>query len=59
MARSGTNWDGIPSEEVLERLLAKGDTVKALQDGMEPIAFPIGIEMIPDSVASFPNIARL
>jgi len=50
---------GLPSEEVVQRLRAKGYTIKALQDGMDPAAFPQGIEMTPDSVASFPNITRL
>jgi 4-amino-4-deoxy-L-arabinose transferase-like glycosyltransferase len=50
---------GIPSEEVVHKLKAKGYTVKALQDGLGAEAFPPGIEVIPDSVASFPNIARL
>ncbi|MEX1132865.1 MAG: glycosyltransferase family 39 protein [Flavobacteriales bacterium] len=49
---------GIPSEMHVEKLRAKGYTIKALQDGLEAEAFPSGIELIPDSVATFPRIAR-
>ncbi len=48
----------LPTEEYVEKLRAKGYTIMALQDGLDPSAFPAGIELIPDSVATFPRIAR-
>lgn len=49
---------GVPSEAEVERLRAKGYTIKVLQDGLDVGTFPPGIEVIPDSVVTFPSIAR-
>ncbi len=49
---------GVPSEAEVKRLRAKGYSIKVLQDGLDPEAFPPGVDLIPDSVASFPRIAR-
>lgn len=49
---------GVPSEAEVERLRAKGYTIKVLQDGLDVGTFPPGIEVIPDSVVTFPRIAR-
>jgi hypothetical protein len=49
----------IPAAHVVDRLRQKGYTVKALQDGSAMDDFPPGVEVIPDSVFTFPAIARL
>lgn len=50
---------GIPAEDTVERLRRKGYTVKALQDGKDMSLFPPSLEVIPDSVFTYPAIARL
>lgn len=50
---------GIPDGAVIERLRAKGYRVFVLQDGVDLTNIPAGVELITDSMFSYPRIARL
>ncbi len=54
-----STWDKMPTDEDAGRLIAKGYTVYAIQDGRGLDEFPQNVIVIPDSVVQFPRWSRL
>lgn len=59
MFLTGTEaWHRVPDQATVDRLLTKGYTVLVVQDGIPADQFPLGVQLIPDSVLRFPSIGR-
>ena len=54
-----STWDKMPTKEDADRLISKGYTVYAVQDGRAMEEFPPNVNVIPDSVVQFPRWSRL